>query len=239
MADFDLKAYEELKKSIANAFDKFHVHYKVVNDEQLPSPRREQVKFIRTVIVELDKQTLPKNEKEIPEAIKNRAKVLTGISLIIAADIQNNESSYSLKGSYLLPLLLEAVGINESNELDAVSHTAVLSAAQRFISTRIFANGTVSSKLLESHIFSPTESAKFKLTPNVWNVCSAEKAKAETGILSFKNEELAKMIKAREAAEKKANGSSASGIWGWFKKGAVKEEVKEAEKKADTTATCS
>lgn len=191
---FTVKSYEGLKSQYAEEIVAFRGHHKVTTVDKLKEPRRGQVQFLNEVITQLDSSSKDVNEK---------ARILTGIMLMIRAQIAGTYSWRSPSNSFLAESLVKIVGITDENAMDKNSEARLVNAAQKFYASKLYENGDTTHPLLEENCFSHIKGFD---QGAFWKLGVSMEAQAQDAVFIESDAARAKVIADRAAAEAKVSG---------------------------------
>ncbi|KGP62349.1 type IV secretion protein Dot [Legionella norrlandica] len=111
---FVLREFEDLKKHFNDTVDIILQREDKKKIEELPSPRKEEIQFLQSVLTKLEDR-LSQHQPQ-PKSLKPYATVFYGAMLLICRDIENKLGYMERKeNSLLYTRLMDGMGITDSN----------------------------------------------------------------------------------------------------------------------------
>ncbi len=125
---FNVKSFENLKTAFDTTVKQLLEKHSIDDVDKLSEERKGQVKFLSTAISYLEKSTLTS---------ENRARVLTGLMIVIR-EVINNSYTLSPEKSGLYRLLPDAMGISKDHAMSSKDRANLAEKARSFITTQVF-----------------------------------------------------------------------------------------------------
>lgn len=148
---FIMQSYEQMKNDFTTKLREVVLRrHEVGSVEKLPEPRRQQVQFLE-VVIDLLKLYKPEGPPEAPELLK--AKILTGIMLILCDEISHDYKYTDPTNSTLFTVLKEVMNLSGENPMDNLTERRLMEVAEKFLVNAIYIEGKLGKDLRPDHPF--------------------------------------------------------------------------------------